>query len=340
MHPRRKNSIIRPLALLMALSLCGCASVSPRGAAGTPAPKAALTPAATLVPTPTPLPPPSVLFLTDCERDEIEPYVESLLRALSGRGWRVTQQYAAEAFPKELPAGAYDGVLVLRAKKGTSLEAIAGLSEQGTPVSVIDLFPDGEEPEGASYFRYEAEHAAEYALDIALSYPPHDAPVRLIGLFTEKGSPGHDAFRQAAKEGKVLGKGSFYGKKPQRAKEFMEERLDEYVEGTVDAVYAETLPLALSALLALTERGRTDMEVFAVPEGTVYLQRKLLQRYVFPVAMGAEPAEWAYLQVNALNGMMHGGAPVKNGIGVSAATYEEGVPAIGAQPQWFTMYNH
>ncbi len=267
-----------------------------------------------------------MLVLTDCERDEIEPYVESLMQVLLGQDWRVTQRYAAEGFPEELPAHAYDGILLLRAKKGTSLAVVEQLTEEGTPVSIIDLFPDGEEFLRASYFWYNTEDAAEYALDVALHYPPHDTPVRLIGLFKEKGSPGHDAFREAAKEGKVLGKGSFYdGQRPQRAKAFMEEQLDDYVEGTVDAVYAETLPLALAALLALTERGRTDMEVFAVPEGSIYLQRKLLEQYVFPVAMGAEPAEWAYLQVNALNGMMHGGTPIKSAIGSGVTMYGEGI---------------
>lgn len=248
------------------------------------------------------------------------------MQALSGQDWRVTQQYAAEGLPEELPAHAYNGVLMLRAKEGTSLTVAEQLIAEGTPVSIIDLFPDGKEFLGASYFRYNTEDAAEYALDVALHYPPHDTPVRLIGLFKEKGSPGYDAFREAAKEGKVLGKGSFYdGKRPQRAKAFMEEQLDDYVEGTVDAVYAETFPLALAALLALTERGRTDMEVFAVPEGSIYLQRKLLQRYVFPVAMGAEPSEWAYLQVSALNGMMHGGTPIKSKIGTGVMMYEEGM---------------
>ncbi len=278
----------------------------------------------TPVPTATPTPPPVVLFLADCEREAIEPYVESLMQALSGQSWRITQQYAAEGFPKEIPVRSYDGILVLRAKKGTSLEAVKETVAQGTPVSIIDLFPDGEEFEGASYFSYSPENAAEFTLNVALNYPPHDTPVRLIGLFTEKESAGHDAFREAAKEGKVLGKGSFYGHKPQSAKAFMEEQLSDYVEGTVDAVYAETLPLALAALLALTERDRTDMEVFAVPDGTIYLQEKLLRRYVFPMAMGADPAEWAYLQVSALNGMMRGGTPIKSAIGISITAYEEG----------------
>ena len=294
----------------------------PRKALDMPAPKAAPTPTATPAPTliPTPIPLPAVLLLTDCERGEIEPYVDSLMQVLNGQNWRVIQRFAAEGFPKQIPADAYDGFLVLRAKEGTSLAPIQKMIAEGKPVSIIDLFPEGKEPEGASYFRYEAEDAVEYALDIALNYPPHDTPVRLIGLFAKKDSPGHRAFRQAAKEGKVLGKGSFYdGQRPQRAKAFMEEQLDDYVEGTVDAVYAETLPLALAALLALTERSRTDIEVFAAPEGSIYLQRELLQRYVFPVAMGADPAEWAFLQVSALNGMMHGGTPIKSAIGTSMA---------------------
>ncbi len=325
MRPRRKNRVIRMIALIVALLLlCGCAKMIPGKAGDTPAPKVTMKPIATPAPTPTPVPPPAVLFLADCEREAIAPYMDSLMQALEGQDWRVIQQYAAEGFPEEIPARSYDGVLVLRTQKGTSLAPVKKLIAQGTPVSMIDLFPEEEEPEGASYFRYNAENTQEYALNVALSYPPHDTPVRLIGLFTEKGSPGHEAFRRAAKEGKALGKGSFYADgKPQRAKAFMEEQLDDYVEGTVDAVYAETLPLALAALVALTGRNRTDMEVFAVPEGSIYLQRELLNRYIFPVAMGADPAQWAFLQVSALNGMMRGGAPVKSVVGTSMTTYEE-----------------
>lgn len=315
------------IALIVALLLLGgCTNMIPGRPGDTPAPKFTIMPTATPTPAPTPTPvaPPAVLLLADCEREAIEPYLNSLMEALEELDWRVTQQYAVEGFPEEISPDAYDGVLVLRTKKETSLAPVNEIIAQGMPVSIIDLFPEAEGPQGASYFWYNAENLEAYTLNVALDYPPHDTPVRLIGLFTEKGSPAHEAFREAVKEGKVLEKGSFYAAgKPQRAKAFMEEQLEEYVEGTVDAVYAETLPLALAALVALTERDRTDMEVFAVPEGMIYVQQELLSRYVFPVAIGVDPAQWAFSQVSALAGMLRGGAPVKSIIGTSIATYEE-----------------
>ncbi len=322
MRPRRTNNVIRLIAFLLLLPLCACSQMLPFEADESPAQKATPAPRIAQVPVPTPVPPPSILFLTDCAREEITPYVETLLQALDSKPWRVTQQYAPERFPEELHLNAYDGILVLRAKEGTSLAAIERAADSGVPVSIVDLFPQGDPPKGASYFWYEAEDAEEAALHIALSYPPHDTPVRLIGLFEEKGSPAYDALRRAEKEGKVLLKARFYaGKKPQRAKAFMEEQLSDYVEGTVDAVYAENMTLGLAALMALTERGRTDIEVFAVPEGIVYEQSRFLAQYVFPIALGADPAAWADLQVTALGGMLEGGAPVTSAFWISAVPY-------------------
>ena len=324
MRPRRKNNAIRLIAFLLLLPLCACSQMPPFEAGESPAQKATPVPHIVPILTPAPVPQPSVLFLTDCVREEIAPYVETLLQALQSRPWRVTQQYATEGFPEELHLNAYDGILALRAKEETSLAAIGRAAKAGVPVSIVDLFPQGDPPEGASYFWYEAEDAEEAALDTALSYPPHDTPVRLIGLFEEKGSPAYDALHRAEKEGKVLLKARFYaGKKPQRAKAFMEEELSDYGEGTVDAVYAENMTLALAALVALTEYGRTDMEVFAVPDGIIYAQSRFLKQYVFPVALGADPAAWTNLQVDALGGMMEGGAPVTSVFGISAVSYAD-----------------
>ena len=319
MRPRRKKSTIRFLAFLMAFLLCGCASLMPRKFINTPAqeekpaPVNSPAPASTPVPTPAPVRIPAVLFLADCEKEQAQHYINSLMLALQGQNWYLVECYSPEGYPEAIPANAYDGVLVLRTQADTSLAPVKRFITQDTPVSIVDLFPEGQAPEHASYFWYEQEDVEAYALDVALNYPPHDAPVRMLALFTEKGSTGHEAFFAAVEEGKILPKGTFYaGKKPQRAKEFVEEQLDEYVEGTIDAVYAETLPLALAALMALTEHGRTDMEVFAVPQGSIYLQQQLLEQYLFPVAMGADPAAWASLQVTALNAMMRGGAPIKS----------------------------
>ncbi len=155
-------------------------------------------------------------------------------------------------------------------------------------------------------------------LDAAIAYPPHDTPVRLIALLEKKGSPADDAFREGMKMGRVFPKATHYGTDKQKALNFMEDQLDAYVEGTVDAVYAENEQLARAALDALSVRSRTDMEVFCVPAGALSEQRRLYEKWTFPVLMGADLFAVGEGRAKALAALMNGGgqqessfAPVK-----------------------------
>jgi ABC-type sugar transport system substrate-binding protein len=89
----------------------------------------------------------------------------------------------------------------------------------------------------------------------------------------------------------------------------MDAQLETYVEGTIDAVYAENEHLAQVALEALSALGRTDMEVFCVPAGALSAQRGMYQKWTFPVAMGADLVIVGEGSARALAELMKGGAP-------------------------------
>jgi DNA-binding LacI/PurR family transcriptional regulator len=112
---------------------------------------------------------------------------------------------------------------------------------------------------------YDASGAAEDALERAIAYPPHETPVRLIGLFSSETSPGYAAWKAAAAKGRIFSKAEFFlgDLEMQAASVWFAERLDEFYPGMIDAVFAETGDLAIAAVHQLRGRTREDMEVFS-----------------------------------------------------------------------------
>jgi|GEM_PF-7018820 len=293
-----------------AVSTAAPAPATPAGTPPVPSGQEATTP-----------PPVPVLLLADCEKEEAEGYVQGVRQAAREENWLLTERYQPEGIP-DVPAGVYRGVLVLLTKEDTSLDAVEDAIAGGASCTILDMHKRTP-PEGASYISYASEDAAALALTAALDYPPHDTPVRLIALLEKKGSPGDKAFRAAISEGKILSKGIFYAKgKPDRAGSYMEARLKKYVAGAVDAVYAEDTALASAALRELSTYGRTDMEVFAVPDGFLTKQSALLERFVFPEAMGVDPSGAAVRQTQLLSGLLRGEAPRQESIAAVTQKYQ------------------
>lgn len=114
------------------------------------------------------------------------------------------------------------------------------------------------------HLTYFALNAAADALTLAVEYPPHETPVRIIGLFTSKTSDTYAVWTHAAKNGRVFSKAEYIeNRSNQTAEKWFQSQLESFYPGTVDAVFAETGELAVAAADILTALGRTDMEVFA-----------------------------------------------------------------------------
>ena len=114
------------------------------------------------------------------------------------------------------------------------------------------------------HLTYSGDTAPKLALDSALNYPPHLAPVRMIGLFTSQSSPAYALWTSEKANGKVLAKEEFFLDTPEvSTADWLNETLPRYYPGMLDAVYAETGAFATAAADTLAGLGRDDLEVFS-----------------------------------------------------------------------------
>ena len=184
-----------------------------------------------------------------------------------------------------------EGVRAACAASGSKIEILpvsGGLSQLATYTSTdadaaivclsgsVDQLPKASIPiyvfaaEGQSVFAdiphltYSGDTAPKLALDYALNYPPHLAPVRMIGLFTSQSSPAYALWTSEKANGKVLAKEEFFLDTPEvSTADWLNETLPRYYPGMLDAIYAETGALAIAAADALASLGRDDVEVFS-----------------------------------------------------------------------------
>jgi hypothetical protein len=94
------------------------------------------------------------------------------------------------------------------------------------------------------------------------------------------------------------------------AGEWLTGKLDSYVEGMMDAVFAEDPALAVSAGDALATLTRTDMEVFCPGITPDIVSRMQSSPDVFAQGIGRNDALAGMLCVRAALGMLKGGAAV------------------------------
>lgn len=168
--------------------------------------------------------------------------------------------------------------------------AIAYLSgaEASVPQTAVSVFVFAAEGQRVGpdvpHLTYADTYAAETALSLAVAYPPHETPVRLIGLFVRAESRAYTVWREAAAGGRVLlGKRSSSSRSPRRKKRQIQSRrrlpptpvptletrfaalLSGYYPGMIDGIFAETGELAVAAAgaprLARAQRYRGVLRV-------------------------------------------------------------------------------
>lgn len=262
-----------PLLPLLMLLACAC---TPRAPAATPSP------AAPPPPTPSPSPVPVIAVAVPAFEEGF--YAGFALGAdASGAEIRTVSADAADAlaFPGR-------GVLVAALSEAEpDYEPYFSLMTRGIPVLLIA--PGGQRvPDGIPYIGYLAEGAARLALDAALAYPPHDTPVRMLGLFSDKSSDAYAAFQAAAKDGRVFRKDAFTGDSVE-ADAWMQKKLAAYYPGMLDCIYAETPELALAAHAALHHAGRDDVELFTAAVSDALLSAMRDDALLLPMAAGWNP---------------------------------------------------
>lgn len=235
--------------LIVALSFFSCVDSAPAAPAASPAAAAAVTPR----PTPVPEHP------------------------------RMIAVFGAEEVPAFLAgveAAAKDSGIVIKPVSG-GLTALSSYVSEGDAVALVYLSGMATLPKSSilmfvfaaegqplssdlPQLRYDATGSAKLALENALNYPPHLAPVRLIGLFSSQASPACLLWSETKAAGTVFAKEEFFADTSEVAlADWLADIFSRYYPGMLDAVYAETGALATAAADALAGLGRDDLEVFS-----------------------------------------------------------------------------
>lgn len=104
---------------------------------------------------------------------------------------------------------------------------------------------------------YDAAAEAQAALDAMFTYPSHEAPVRIVGLFsTSDGAL--PAYMQMQSDGKLQDKGAWTPQTPAAASAWLQETLGGITPGVLDTVFAGDAALAIQAYRVLRGAGRGD----------------------------------------------------------------------------------
>lgn len=186
----------------------------------------------------------------------------------------------AEAFLTGLRDAAKDSGITIEAVKG-GVSALGSYEPEGDTIAIVYLaaeertlpqvgFPvyafaaNGQSVSGIPYLGYDGSGAARVALDDALAYPPHLAPVRMIGLFTSETSSAYALWTEQKAAAQVFAKEEYFASSAELSlSDWLNEAFTRYVPGMLDAVFAETGELAVAAADTLASLERDDIEVFS-----------------------------------------------------------------------------
>ena len=303
-------------AMLMAALICvvfmGC-SAEP---ADNEAPSAA-TP--TTVPSPSPTPKIGIeavfdkqitlALVTNGDEAASSLFFDAAVREAESMGVTVTTNAAGDDFDAAVEEAAQSADAVAAFLPNT-VKGYGALESLDKPAVVYDM-GSSNVPKSMSHLYYQADDELNMAFDAALVYPPHDTPVRLILMFESADSPAYAAYQALYDQGKIFPKEVYIASEAEKdAGEWLTDVLDDYVEGMLDAVFAEDAPLAQSAFDALAALQRTDMEVFC-PGITGDVATRMQQGPdVFAQGIGSNDALAGMLSVRAALQMLKGGEAV------------------------------
>ena len=309
---KRSRNLRRTAAVLLSLAFClllfGCGIGSPFLAAS-PTPVASPTTPPTPTPSPTPAP-----YIAVFGAEESSAFAAGISKAAETGEYPVTFETGyLDALASYAPPGSCVAIVLLQNEQDALPK---------TAVPVFAFASKGQRVDAATpHLTYADAYAAETALTFALTYPPHETPVRLIGLFTSEESRAYTVFHSYAAEGKVFAKAVFLTVTPAPEEtpdpqaetpaptpepalaEQLAELFERFYPGMIDGVFAETGELAVAASEALASLGRDDMEVFsAATDAEAQTLLSPLQVY----AAGANYTEAGGLSYNAACAMLRG----------------------------------
>ncbi|MDO4543108.1 MAG: hypothetical protein Q4C01_01030 [Clostridia bacterium] len=237
--------------LMLTLLLCGCSQDGQSGnATAEPTTEPVIVVPSTPTPTPTsePTPTPAPMIYVLAEDEDFE------ARLLSAFENSTTDTEADSQGRK---------IAVLQ---GNSIDSDTVLALLNAEVEVVACSTELLDNSGITVIPYAAKDRAEELFEAMISYPPHDTPVRLLGMFESEDSDFKTLWNSYLEQGKIIVKGVYYATdEEQTPEEWIAAMLDDYVEGMLDGVLCETQAQAEAFCNALTEAERKDtIEVFAL----------------------------------------------------------------------------
>lgn len=238
-------------------------------------------------PAPSPTPQPVVAVFSGKEH---QLFYEGLASEDAGDGAKVVPVEGGLNRARGLTFAGKGALIVYAGPETADYAALAAAKARGLPLIV---YADREDaiPEGIPSLRYDLSGGAEKALDLALSYEHHDAPVRLVGLFTSEESPAFRAFSKGIEDGKVFRKGVYVeGVTKTPLTEWVMERVAGLSSGTLDGIYAETAEGAVAAARAIQTAGLDGAEVYSAEVNDELLSEMLRLPEILVYAVGRNDA--------------------------------------------------
>lgn len=177
--------------------------------------------------------------------------------------------------------------------------ALNAAYSKGMPITIFEM-QQGSVASDISQIYFTPGGEINLAFDAALTYPPHDTPVRLILMFESKETESYILYKQLYGEGKIFPKEIYIASEAKTtAGEWLKSKLGGYIAGMLDGVYAENAALALEALDVIEALERTDMEVFCPGVTGKTVERMQKNPDVFAQTVGANSYLAGALSVRA-----------------------------------------
>lgn len=271
--------------MLPALLLCSaCGLITPNITGASPEPAVSATPLPSPTPTPAPTPVPVLTIVSD------EAHALFAIGVKAAQGEAVFDVQIETGGLSALDTLRFTGrhaVLVYLDTDEADVSPLYAAAARGLNLYVYN--PGGVVLE-AEIPQLTAEgDGAQDVLAAALSYPPHDTPVRLFGAFSMHDSPAQQAWNTALAAGRIFVKSVYYHDDTEKSfADWYAGKLDSYYPGMVDAVFTETAADALDALDTLTLYDRGDMEIFCCESSDALIARMLAAPELLPCIWGAD----------------------------------------------------
>lgn len=284
-----RNALVALLIFGALLPLCGCGAH--RGRLAVPEP----TPTPVPTPTPAPTPIPAVALWGAEDAPAFARAMESAVRKVGytfvtlGGGEDALTNFTAEGracivvcCTGEAPAARPAGNVFYCMLGGAAL------------------------PAGAYGVRYDSSEAVQKTFSEILAYPPHCAPVRLLGLFTSEDGAAYAAYDAACGNGAFFSRGAYFADGGKTPGDWLAGRLDGIYPGMLDGIFAETSELAQAAAETLANLSRDDAEIFAASTSGDVLLSMQNRPGLVACAVGCRPEDAAETCVNNAILMMIG----------------------------------